>query len=250
MQGLVEEHYFKKLEKQGSPGSYLYAKEAAILAQSILKAKLEEFKSLDEVLNTIQLLHDTITPYKPTEFSIANVIRRITSIIREQAKSEGLYIAKEVEREKQENKFILRLSSLTSFHTIEGGETLSTTDVEKSVLRFKTKVLEEVDDIISEFDEITPQINQSAVKHINNNEIIIVFGNSYTVANLLIEAKKQKIFEVIVVENNLSKNGHEMAKKLTDAKIKTTLVPDTAVYAVMHRVHKAFISKFFYQVNP
>ncbi len=82
------------------------------------------------------------------------------------------------------------MASLTSFHTID--EKLSTTDLEKSVLRFKTKVLEEVDDIISEFDEITPQINQSAAKHINNNEIIIVFGNSYTIANLLIEARKQK----------------------------------------------------------
>ncbi len=103
MQNLVEEHYFKKLEKHGSPGSYLYAKEAAILTQTILKTKLEDFKSLDEVLNTIQLLHDTITPYKPNEFSIANVIRRITSIIRDQAKSEGLFISKEVEREKQES---------------------------------------------------------------------------------------------------------------------------------------------------
>jgi len=54
-----------------------------------------------------------------------------------------------------------------------------------------------------------------------------------------------RTFEVIVVENNLSKNGHEMAKKLTEAKIKTTLIPDTAVYAVMHRVHKAFISNIF-----
>jgi len=103
MQTLVEEHYFKKLEKHASPGSFLYAKEAAELTRSILKAKLDEFKSLDEVLNTIQLLHDTITPYKPTEFSIANVIRRITSIIRDQAKSEGLSISKEVEREKQES---------------------------------------------------------------------------------------------------------------------------------------------------
>jgi len=36
-----------------------------------------------------------------------------------------------------------------------------------------------------------------------------------------------------------------MAKKLADAQIKTTLIPDTAIYAVMHRVHKAFISKSY-----
>lgn len=52
-----------------------------------------------------------------------------------------------------------------------------------------------------------------------------------------------RTFEVICVENNIGKNGHEMAKKLAEAKIKTTLIPDTAIYAVMHRVHKAFVSK-------
>lgn len=85
-----------------------------------------------------------------------------------------------------------------------------------------------------------------------------MFGSSYTIASLLIEARKKKsvlysypyltcsrTFEVIVVENNLSKNGHDMAKKLADAQIKTTLIPDTAIYAVMHRVHKAFISKSY-----
>lgn len=34
-----------------------------------------------------------------------------------------------------------------------------------------------------------------------------------------------------------------MAEKLEEAKIKTTVIPDTAIYAIMTRVHKAFISK-------
>jgi translation initiation factor eIF-2B subunit beta len=45
------------------------------------------------------------------------------------------------------------------------------------------------------------------------------------------------------VENNLKKNGHKMAEKLSDAGIKSTVIPDTAIYAVMQRVHKAFLSK-------
>jgi translation initiation factor 2B subunit (eIF-2B alpha/beta/delta family) len=49
-------------------------------------------------------------------------------------------------------------------------------------------------------------------------------------------------FEVIVVENNLTKCGHKMAEKLAEKKIKTTVIPDTAIFAFMPRVHKAFFS--------
>ena len=73
-------------------------------------------------------------------------------------------------------------------------------------IRFETEVMEAVDGIIAEFENLTEQINlyviffslriineyKKASKHINNNEIIMVFGSSYTVANLLIEAKKKK----------------------------------------------------------
>jgi translation initiation factor 2B subunit (eIF-2B alpha/beta/delta family) len=35
-----------------------------------------------------------------------------------------------------------------------------------------------------------------------------------------------------------------MAEKLAEAGIKTTVIPDTAIFAVIPRVHKAFLSKF------
>jgi len=101
----MEELFFSKFQNKESQSSYLYSKEVAQLIKEILKVYFKEQKSVDEILKAIQNLHNSITPHKPTEFSIGNVIKRITSIIREQAKAQGLSSrTEEVEREKQESK--------------------------------------------------------------------------------------------------------------------------------------------------
>ncbi len=100
----MEEHFFNKFQSKESQSSYLYAREVTELTKKILEYYMKQSKSIDDIMKAIQNLHNTITPHKPTEFSIGNMLKRITSIIREQAKAQGLSITEEVEREKQESK--------------------------------------------------------------------------------------------------------------------------------------------------
>lgn len=44
--------------------------------------------------------------------------------------------------------------------------------------------------------------------------------------------------QVVVAEGAPTFDGHLMAKKLSNAGIQTTLIPDSAVFAMMARAHK------------
>ena len=54
-------------------------------------------------------------------------------------------------------------------------------------------------------------------------------------------ARKRK-FEVIVAESAPSYQGQELATKLAQDGIQTTVITDSAVFAIMSRVNKVFIT--------
>lgn len=70
--------------------------------------KLEKnFTSVDELLGYFSNLEKILMTAKPLEFSIANIIKRVTSIIREQAKALDLAIDEaKMKKEEQESKNI------------------------------------------------------------------------------------------------------------------------------------------------
>lgn len=104
----MDEIYFKRLQGKGTLGSYVYAKEIAELVKWILENKPELFEDINELVDKIQNLDDVITPYKPMEFSISNVIKRIISVIREQGRAQKLLMTEEREKEKQDSKYIIK----------------------------------------------------------------------------------------------------------------------------------------------
>ncbi len=58
---------------------------------------------------------------------------------------------------------------------------------------------------------------------------------------LTVASSKKKHFDVIVSEDAPSFQGHEMVKRLSEAGISVTLIPDAAVFAVMSRVNKVVV---------
>ena len=61
--------------------------------------------------------------------------------------------------------------------------------------------------------------------------------------SFFVEAYKESAnFEVIVCETAPKFTGHQTAKELAQQGIKTSLVPDSAVFAVMSRVDKVIIT--------
>ena len=82
--------------------------------------------------------------------------------------------------------------------------------------------------------------NQS-LEHIHSAEVIMTAGRSRTVETFLIQAAKKRKFHVMVAESAPSCEGQDMAVALGKAGIETTLITDSAVFAVMSRVNKVII---------
>eukprot|EP00996_Jenningsia_fusiforme_P000249 NODE_1202_length_1646_cov_34.623043_g1067_i0.p1 GENE.NODE_1202_length_1646_cov_34.623043_g1067_i0~~NODE_1202_length_1646_cov_34.623043_g1067_i0.p1 ORF type:complete len:479 (-),score=53.06 NODE_1202_length_1646_cov_34.623043_g1067_i0:81-1517(-) len=107
---------------------------------------------------------------------------------------------------------------------------------------WKKNVLDHINDYIDEFDNIVPLICGQAQDHLHDNELILTIGSSYTVETFLKHAaKKRKTLQVFVAECSPTCLGHDFAAKLAEAGIKTTVITDSMIFAVMTRVTKVLI---------
>lgn len=105
----------------------------------------------------------------------------------------------------------------------------------------KQEVIDAVNELIDELDHIQGSITTQGVEHIHANEVILTMGMSDTTFLFLKEASKKREFQVVVAEAAPRFDGHVMARKLADAGIATTLIADSAVYAMMARANKVLV---------
>ncbi|GLC45346.1 hypothetical protein PLESTB_000312700 [Pleodorina starrii] len=105
----------------------------------------------------------------------------------------------------------------------------------------KHEVIESINELIDELDHIQGSITAQGVEHIHANEVILTMGMSDTTLLFLKEAAKKREFQVVVAEGAPRFDGHLMARKLADAGIQTTLIADSAVYAMMARANKVLV---------
>ena len=96
--------------------------------------------------------------------------------------------------------------------------------------------------MIEEIEMSKEEITAHATEHINDNDVILTYHTSSTLIDFFTEAKTTTNFEVIVSETAPKFTGHETAKDLAKAGIKTSLVTDSAVFALMSRVDKVIIT--------
>ncbi|KAL4447758.1 hypothetical protein ABPG75_004977 [Micractinium tetrahymenae] len=102
----------------------------------------------------------------------------------------------------------------------------------------KQEVIDGVNDLIQELKDIDDAIASQAVEHIHANEVVLVFGYSRTVLHFLRRAAEKRNFEVVVAEAAPTYQGQQMAAELAAAGIHATLIPDSAIFAMMARVNK------------
>jgi translation initiation factor eIF-2B subunit beta len=109
----------------------------------------------------------------------------------------------------------------------------------------KQVVLEGIQEIITDLEDLHKNINEQATNHIHTGEVILTIGQSKTIELFLKSAAKSKrIFQVIVVIGSTSTNNqysYEMAKSLAEVGIETTVINESAVFAIMARVHKVLL---------
>ena len=125
----------------------------------------------------------------------------------------------------------------------------------------RAEIVEGVQEILEELDQADDQIAGYSLEHIHSNEIILTHKSSITVQKFLLKAAVKRRFTVVHVEG--FPNGHESThatvigkakedtddesgtesfqKSLTTAGITVTLIPDSAVYALMSRINKIIL---------
>jgi len=104
------------------------------------------------------------------------------------------------------------------------------------------KIYASIDELGMELLTSGDEISDQALEHIHANEVILTFGRSKTVESFLKRAAaKGRTFQVIVAEASPFFGGHDLAASLAKSKIQTTVITDSAIFAVMSRVNKVIV---------
>eukprot|EP00752_Nemacystus_decipiens_P002156 g2054.t1 len=126
-----------------------------------------------------------------------------------------------------------------------GGQ-FGATDFGRSCPDLRQNVVASIGELMTELRDMRGVIKEHAKDTIHANEVILTFGNSATVDAFLKAAaggaKDALNFRVIVAEAAPSCSGHILAKSLAKHGIDTTVISDSAVFAMMARVNKVILS--------
>ena len=185
------------------------------------KAKWESTKDLIDKLRT---LGRVLLEAQPSETHTANVIRRVLKLMKE----EYQILQKGTSPDEMESFSLYSLSQREVVEEYKMG-------IPAGI------IINHIQDLIDEINDSTANIAHQAFEHIHAGEIIMTLGYSKTVLAFLIKASKKRNFQVMVAECAPTYQGQEMAAKLAEASIETTLMTDSAIFAIMSRVNKVII---------
>jgi len=218
------------LRRREVRGSYEVARQTALMIRKLLGSW-----PLESTKDAIQLLHHVgavLSRAQPVEVSLGNIIRRVLYFIRVQY---------------SETKYNAHHAQPTLQHL------LSTPNEEEDYSlpfkRIKPEVLHDIQELKDDLDNIYHDITGRALEHIHSKEVIMTFGKSNTVVEFLKKAGSKRKFHVIVPESAPLLSGHITALKLAEAGIDTTLIPDSAIFAMMARVNKVIVGTHAVMAN-
>ncbi|KAL4157224.1 hypothetical protein PRNP1_006249 [Phytophthora ramorum] len=225
------------LKRRQLRGSYETAKMTTSLLSKVLETV--EWSTAGEILDKIRQLGHMLTKAHAHELAIGNVVRRVLYIIREEH-SNALKLSAEAANGPVSAPPSSRGNNLSrSLGTIltPGIDT----DLSIPIADLKLSVMEGIAELVDEIDSLHVNIADQAMEYIHTDEVILTFGLSLSVEAFLKTAAKKRQFKVIVVESAPSLNGQRMAHALAESGIHVTVIPDSAVFALMARVNKVVV---------
>lgn len=257
-------------------GSVACAK--AVAEKVKLLVKIGKYSDANSLIEKVKELGATLQAARPEQVAISNLILRVLHLIRTEQAEDTASVEKEVPSQTYgapAPSIRATFSRVMSLSNIMEGpitseplptvkerrtsievDTESTDAAESSQARRKRLVpwagkdgiLEAMEELFAELDGVESQIASHAVEHILSKEVILTFGYSHTILQILKEAKKKRPreeknpFSVIVCTACPQYSGHKMALALDAAGIDTTLIPDSNAWTVMDRVDKVMVS--------
>ncbi|XP_073123844.1 uncharacterized protein [Henckelia pumila] len=283
---LVNE-FVVKLKKRKVEGSKACAKLTAELLRSFIsQQRLPQRNESGALIEAVKSVGEELIAANPVELAVGNVVRRVLHIIREEnlslttAAVGGLSLSAESDDEDDVHddypalsatmvaaaaRSALRPPSLQTLledvpNTIavpytpsSGGDSegkSKSADKNSVTRKLKHNVIEAVNELIQEISTCHEQIAEQAVEHIHQNEVIMTLGSSRTVTEFLCAAKeKKRSFRVFVAEGAPRYQGHTLAKELATRGLPTTVITDSAVFAMISRVNMVIVGAHAVMAN-
>eukprot|EP00123_Amoebidium_parasiticum_P013838 comp22177_c0_seq1/m.32561 comp22177_c0_seq1/g.32561 ORF comp22177_c0_seq1/g.32561 comp22177_c0_seq1/m.32561 type:complete len:353 (-) comp22177_c0_seq1:174-1232(-) len=219
--------FITALKRRHITGSYDTSLEMVRLLRSVIS--ISRWTTAKDLMETILRIGSRITAAQPSELAMANMVRRVLFIIREEYSTEEETVANA--------KSLASIMSKTLQGLVMENED---DDYREPKGNLKSQVIEVVNELYEELESSRQNIASYATEMIHSNEIILTYGQSHTVEAFLKNAARKRTFNVIVAEGP-DLRGHEMAKTLSEAGIETVVITDSAVFALMSRVNKVIV---------
>lgn len=224
------------LKRRQLVGSYETAKRVTTLLSQVLETV--NWHTASEIMDKVRSLGHMLTKAHPHELAIGNVVRRVLHIIREEH-------ANAIKAAPPSAKLEAKTSSASrSYQSRSLGSILAPgtdSDLSTPIADLKLSVMEGIMELINEIDSLHETIADQSMEYIHTDEVILTYGLSTSVEEFLKNAAKKREFKAIVVESAPSLNGQQMGHRLAKSGIDVTIIPDSAVFAMMARVNKVVI---------
>ncbi|ESQ34270.1 hypothetical protein EUTSA_v10007798mg [Eutrema salsugineum] len=281
--------FVNKLRKRKIEGSQATARYTVELLRSVIsQQRVPHANQASALIDAVKAVGEQLVAANPVELAVGNVVRRVLHIIREEnlslttAAMAGLDLMDASDDDELDNskgigypamsaavvaaaRSTLRPPSLQTLlegtpesatvpYTSSSGadsESKSKSADKSSITRkLKHDVIEEVNQLIQEIAGCHEQIAEQAIEHIHQNEVILTLGSSRTVLEFLCAAKeKKRSFRVFVAEGAPRYQGHLLAKELVARGLPTTVITDSAVFAMISRVNMVIIGAHAVMAN-
>ncbi|CAG7652836.1 unnamed protein product [Allacma fusca] len=205
-------------------GQYTRSGQISLLTLDIVEKYVQSncWKTAGDLITWLQDTAETLRKAAASETASGNLILRLIKIVRDDFT----------------NRHRSRNPGLMSQNSVDSEQGL---DFNLEIPELRSDVQNTIYELQSELELSAENIAEEADKHIHSNEVVLTMGKSKTVEAFLKRAAKKAVFEVIVAECAPASNGHELAHSLASSKIQTTLIADTAIFAMMSRVNKVII---------
>ncbi|KQJ96462.1 translation initiation factor eIF-2B subunit beta isoform X1 [Brachypodium distachyon] len=286
VQPLVSE-FVLKLKRRKVEGSHAVARQTAELLRSVVSQhRMGSTNQAAALADAIRSVGEQLISANPIELAVGNIVRRVLHIIKEEDISstavgiEGLSVTVDSDDEYDSGnddhptlsaavlashaRNALRAPSLQTLlddipvstalsrSASSTGDSDGKTAGDKSLKTRKLKhdVIAAIGDLIEEIDTCYDQISEQAVELIHQNEVILTLGRSRTVKEFLYAAKeKKRSFRVFVAEGSPRYQGHVLAKELVEKGVQTTVITDSAIFAMISRVNMVIVGAHAIMAN-
>ncbi|KAJ1451818.1 hypothetical protein M885DRAFT_487284 [Pelagophyceae sp. CCMP2097] len=191
-----------------------------------------------ELIRRLRQVGEALVNAQPLELAVGNMIRRVLMIVREDH-------ARLVRQRADEAPTDVSLQpSLSDVLTGSSESRLKSLEMPQAELR--QNVMEQIVELYDEVEGVREPISAQALQHVHSHDVIMTLGNSRSVRDFIKKAAsvKGRRFEVFVTETAPSFEGHAFANELAKAcgsSVTITIIPESAVFALMTRVHKVIL---------